>query len=230
MKIPAPLASLFILVLSCAPSSPAHPTPQQPHPGHDHGMPHRFENAAQWASVFDDPARDAWQRPEDVVRAMSISPGMSVADIGAGTGYFLPHLARAVGPAGNVVGVDIEPDMVRHMNDRASRDHLHNVHAVLTRPDDPGLPERSVDRVLIVDTWHHIPDRGAYAAKLARTLTDGGMIFIVDFTLQSSHGPPRQHRLPPDVVIEELRRGGLDAQTIDVPLPDQYVVVARKRR
>jgi ubiquinone/menaquinone biosynthesis C-methylase UbiE len=93
--------------------------------------------------VFNDPARDAWQKPEDVVRAMSISPGMSVADIGAGTGYFLPHLARAVGPAGNVVGVDIEPDMVRHTNDRASRDHLPNVHAMLTRPDDPGLPERS---------------------------------------------------------------------------------------
>jgi hypothetical protein len=56
------------------------------------------------------------------------------------------------------------------------------------------------------------------------------MIFIVDYTLQSSHGPPRQHRLPPHAVTDELRRGGLDAQTIDVPLPDQYVVVARKRR
>ncbi len=193
-------------------------------------MPHRFQNAEQWASVFDDPARDAWQKPEEVVRAMNLSPGMSVADIGAGTGYFLPHLARAVGPSGKVVGVDIEPDMVRYMNDRASRDHLPNVHAVLARPDDPGLPERSVDRILIVDTWHHIQNRETYAARLARTITDDGMIFIVDFTLQSSHGPPRQHRLPPDVVIEELRRGGLDAQMIDVPLPDQYVVVARKRR
>src|SRR6476469_3097260 len=76
----------------------------------EHGMPHRFENADEWAKVFDDPARDAWQKPDAVLDALELAPTMTVADVGAGTGYFSVRLARRV-PHGRVIATDIEPDM-----------------------------------------------------------------------------------------------------------------------
>ncbi|WP_437548021.1 SAM-dependent methyltransferase [Sorangium sp. So ce367] len=90
------------------------------HGGHAHGggpLVHRFERADDWVPAFEGPERDAWQKPAEVIAAMRLAPGMRVADLGAGTGYFLPHLSRAVGPTGAVIGLDIERDMGRYMED-----------------------------------------------------------------------------------------------------------------
>ena len=189
-------------------------------------MHHRFEDADQWAHVFDDPARDAWQMPDKVVATLALAPGMVVADVGAGTGYFEKRLSAAVGESGAVIAVDIEPDMVRYLGDRARREGTPNVEARLGAPDDPKLAAASVDRVLIVDTWHHIDDRVAYSKKLAAALKPGGAVFIVDFTLETEKGPPKQHRLAPAQVIEELMQAGLKAAVADAGLPDQYIVKA----
>lgn len=196
---------------------------------HGAGMPHRFEDADEWAKVFDDPARDAWQKPDEVVSLLQLSPGMTVADIGAGTGYFVARLSAAVGPTGHVVATDIEPDMVRYISERATREHLPNVRAVLAPPDSPGLDPSSVDRILVVDVWHHLSDRPAYAAGLAATLRPGGFIAIVDFTLDAERGPPPAHRLAPDAIIADLASAGLTASLAAETLPDQYVVIARRR-
>lgn len=203
--------------------------------GHAHGavpargaFHHRFEDAAAWSKVFDDPARDAWQKPELVVKALAIAPGMVVADVGAGTGYFEPYLARAVGPAGRVLAVDVEPDMVRWLGERAARENLTVVTARLAAPDDPGLETGSVDRVLVVDTWHHLGDRRAYAAKLARALRPRGLVAVVDFTLTSPEGPPAHARVAADAVAAELVAAGLRARTLPVDLPNQYVVVGER--
>jgi len=223
------LASLAIVVLGCGSSTPKPDHPEGHHDHHDpHGpLVHRFEKADDWAKIFDDPARDEWQRPVALVESMKIAKGMTVADLGAGTGYFLPHLSKAVGPTGKVLGLDVEPDMVRYMKERATRDHLDNVTASVVAGDDPGLPKNSVDRILIVDTWHHIPERSAYAAKLKAALAKDGAVYIVDFTLESSHGPPKHHRIPAEKVVEELKSGGLTAEIANEDLPDQYVVVGR---
>lgn len=219
---------------SPAPEAPsAHPHDHAHHDGHAHGaggpdtLVHRFERADEWAKTFDDPARDAWQKPADVVKAMSIAPGMTVADLGAGTGYFEPWLARAVGSTGSVLALDVEVDMVRYMKERGAREGWTNVRAAEVASDDPKLAPASVDRILIVDTWHHIANRGAYAAKLKSALKPGGQVIIVDFTLAAPHGPPPAHRLAPDAVIAELRAGGIEARVVPVDLPDQYVVVGR---
>lgn len=203
------------------------PMPQHDHEHHDHAAPsmhHRFEKADDWAKQFDDPARDAWQQPDKVVAAMTIKPGMTVADIGAGTGYFESRLSKAVGATGKVIAVDIEPDMVRYMTERAARDKTPNVEARLGAPDDPKLA--GVDRILIVDTWHHIDNREVYAKKLAAALKPGGMVFVVDFKLESDKGPPKEHRLAPAQVMAELQSAGLVAKHADVDLPDQYIVSA----
>lgn len=188
---------------------------------------HRFEHAEHWAKELDDPARDAWQKPADVVASMHIAAGMTVADVGAGTGYFEPYLARAVGSTGAVVAVDIEPDMVRHLQERAAREKMDNVRAVLSTVDDPKLPSHAVDRILIVDTWHHIPAHAAYLAKLKEALAPHGTITVVDFTFESPMGPPREHRITPEALIDEARAAGMSAEKVELGLPNQFVVVVR---
>lgn len=226
---PAPvLPASLLAIAACSPSSSPHADHGH---HHHHGGPlvHRFENAEQWAKELDGPARDAWQHPADVIAALRLAPGMTVADVGAGTGYFLPHLSRAVGPGGKVLALDIEPDMIRYMNERAGREGLANVEAHLVPLDDAQLPAGGVDRVLIVDTWHHIDGRVAYAAKLRAGLAPGGAVFVVDFKLEASHGPPREMRLSPEQVAAELTQGGLVAEVVPSPLPEQYIVAGRLR-
>lgn len=203
------------------------------HGGHDHhgghGGPlvHRFEKAEDWAKEFDNPERDAWQKPTEVVAAANITPGMTVADIGAGTGYFEPHLSKAVGPKGSVLAVDIEADMVRYLRERAAKEKLGNVTALQAVPGGTGLGDASVDRILIVDTWHHIPERGAYVQQLKKALKPEGQVIIVDFTLEATKGPPKEHRLAPEKVIAELESAGFIGKAIDESLPEQYIVVAK---
>lgn len=223
---------LFVLAACSRPAPAQHiERPMEHHElgqrGHDNQpMHHRFENADEWAKQFDDPERDTWQMPDKVVAAVKLQPGMTVADVGAGTGYFEARLSRAVGPTGKVLAVDLEPDMVRYMTERAKRENTPNVEARIGKPDDPGLP--AVDRILIVDTWHHISDRTSYAKKLVAALKPGGMVVVVDFKLESEKGPPKQHRMTAEQVIAELESAGLRGQFVDVGLPDQYVVSASK--
>ncbi len=202
------------------------------HPGAHHGQghgphaahQHDFSDAERWARVFDDPERDEWQRPADVVDLLRVEPGMTVVDLGAGTGYFLPHLTPAVGPQGRVLALDVEPEMVAHMERRIAEVGLEPAEARTVAPDDPGLDPDSVDRILVVNTWHHIADRVEYGRKLARALRPGGFVLVVDFTLESEHGPPREMRLPPEAVARELEAAGLAAEVADESLPMQYAV------
>ena len=189
---------------------------------------HRFENAADWAKEFDKPERDAWQKPAEVVALLQLAAGMKVADVGAGTGYFEPYLSRGVGPTGSVLAVDVEESMVAYIKERAAREGLANVTASKGAFDDPGLAAGSVDRVLIVDVWHHIAGREAYAKKLKDALAPGGFVAIVDFTLEATHGPPKEHRLTADQIKKDLESAGLTAELATESLPDQYVVLGRK--
>lgn len=186
------------------------------------GMQHRFEDAERWAKVFDDPARDAWQQPDRVIAALALAPDMTVADVGAGTGYFAVRIAPHVK---EVIATDVEADMVRYLEERATREGITNLRARLTPPDDPQLA--NVDRILVVDVWHHLGDRKAYAKKLATALNPGGFLAVVDFKLDATMGPPKQHRLPPEAIIEDLRAAGLSAE-VALDLPQQYVVIARR--
>ncbi len=223
------IGSLLVL-LGCGASPKPAAQPMPPGAAHHHPqtMVHRFEKADEWAKVFDDPARDAWQQPDAVIAALALTPAMVVADVGAGTGYFTVRLARAL-PRGQVIATDIEPDMVRYLTERARKEQLANVRAVQSGGDDPKLEPGSVDRILVVDVWHHIADRAHYAAGLATALRSGGQIAIVDFTQEANHGPPKQHRLLPEAILADLRTAGLDAQLSSAKLPDQFIVIGTKR-
>ncbi len=196
------------------------------HGGHGAGHHHDFADVERFAAIFDDPARDEWQRPDEVVALLALSPGMVVADLGAGTGYFAPHLSRAVGPSGRVLALDVEPAMVEHMRGRFAEAGLANAEARSVAPDDPGFAPASVDRVLVVDTWHHIEARERYAERLRAALRPGGFVLVVDFTRESPHGPPPELRLSAAQVVSELERGGLRARVLEESLPYQYAVRA----
>ena len=101
---------------------------------------HSFGDAGKWAHVFDDPKRDAWQKPHEVIQALALKPDAVVADIGSGTGYFAVRLANMV-PKGRVYGVDVEPEMVKYLGERARREKRSNVVALAGASDDPRLPE-----------------------------------------------------------------------------------------
>jgi SAM-dependent methyltransferase len=209
------------VVLACAAPRPQH----HEHGHHAHGgMPHRFEDADAWAKVFDDPARDAWQEPDRVIASLALDRTMTVADIGAGTGYFAVRIAPLVA---EVIATDVEADMVRYLRERAAREGHTNLRAVVTPPDDPLLAAGTVDRILVVDVWHHLGDRRAYAQKLAAALAPDGFIAVVDFTLDAKHGPPPEHRLAPEAVIGDLEAAGLDA-SVALELTEQYVIHARR--
>ncbi len=191
---------------------------------HDQGSESSVEH---WLPRLEGEERDSWQRPEEVVELLAISPGMVVADIGAGTGYFLGILAAAVGPEGQVLGLDVDDELVTYMQQRVVGEGWKNVESKKVAFDDPDLTPESVDRILIVNTWHHIGQREAYSGKLAAALANDGRVVIIDFTKDSPHGPPVDHRLSAAEVQSELEAAGFETEVVVEGLPHQYVVVAR---
>jgi len=124
--------------------------------------------------------RDRWQRPDEVIETLALKPGDKVADLGAGEGYFLPHLARAVGPTGRVYAVDVDSEIVEKLEALVEEESLSNVEVVLGGFQDPGLPDGQLDTVLIVNTYHHIDARRDYFAKLAEDLSDRGRVAVIE--------------------------------------------------
>ena len=184
---------------------------------------HSFSGAEKWAHVFDDPKRDAWQKPHEVIQALALKPDAVIADIGSGTGYFAMRFANMV-PRGRVYGVDIEPDMVKYLAERAKREKRGNVVAIAGAPDDPRLPEK-VDLILMVDVFHHVAERERYFRKLRSSLKPGGRVAIIDFRPDAPEGPPRAARVAPERVIAELKGAGYKLANEHRFLPNQYFLV-----
>lgn len=186
---------------------------------------HSFGGAEKWAHVFDDPERDAWQKPHEVIQALALKPDAVVADIGAGTGYFSARLATML-KGGRVYAVDLEPDMVKYLAERAQRDGLPNMIAVQAAANDPRLPQK-VDLALFVDVYHHIGTRERYFRTLRKLLAPGGRVAIIDFRADSPDGPPPQARIAPDTVKAEMKRAGYVLVGEHAFLPRQYFLVFR---
>lgn len=201
-------------------------SPGQAQQGHQHF--HRsFDDAEKWSRVFDDPARDAWQKPDEVIRALALKPDASVADIGSGTGYFAVRLARAL-PQGQVYGADVSADMVKFLNERAAREKLPNLASHQAGDSDAKLPA-PVDLVLVVDTYHHIAKRSAYFERLKAKLKPGARVAILDFRPDSPAGPPPEHRTAPEQIIAEMDRAGYRLSDRQEFLPRQSFLVFAPR-
>ena len=214
------LLTICLAVLGCAGLLAGPAAAQSPHT-----RDHSFGDAEKWAKVFDDPKRDAWQKPHEVIRALALKPDAVVADIGSGTGYFAMRFAHMV-PKGRVYGVDTEPDMVKHLAERAKREGMGNVTAVAGAPGDPRLPEKA-DLVVLVDVYHHIENRGQYFSRLRDSLKPGGRVAVIDFRMESPDGPPKAARIAPAKVKAELKQAGYVLDREHGFLPNQYFLVFR---
>jgi cyclopropane fatty-acyl-phospholipid synthase-like methyltransferase len=211
-------------VLAWAPAGRAQQATDHAGAAPDH-FAHRFDNAAEWAKSFDDPARDEWQMPAKVLEALRLTPGLKVADIGAGTGYFTMRIAASPA-APTVFAVDIESGMVEHIQHRAMRDGLKNIVGVVAAPDRTNLPE-PVDLVLVVDTYHHIPNRVAYFTTLKASMKPGARLAIIDFRKGAPAAVPEEFRFTPDQIGAELAKAGFSLQASHDFLPRQMFLVYR---
>jgi ubiquinone/menaquinone biosynthesis C-methylase UbiE len=213
------VAVVLTLVTACALRAEAPPSD-------DATSRHDFADVAHWSSVFDDPARDAWQKPAELVAALGLARGSVVADLGAGTGYLSSRLAAAVGPEGTVLAVETEPNLVVHLRARAEREKTPNVVPVLASPAEARLPVGLVDLILVVDTYHHFDDRRTYLRALRRFLRPSGRVAIVDWQKRELPvGPAMDHKLPREQVLEEMRASGYRLAAEHTMLPYQYFLV-----
>ncbi len=131
-------------------------------------------------ATFERPERDAWQKPDEVIKALGLRNGMVVADIGAGSGYFARRLAKAVAPKGTVFAVDIAEDILEYLREEARKQNLNNIEIVVSKEDDPMLAEGSLDLAFFADTTHHIANRVDFYRKVSKALKKEGRMAILD--------------------------------------------------
>lgn len=195
------------------------------HPHPPHGHPHAFTDPAAMQAKLEGPEREAWQRPEAILAALELEGPLRVADVGAGSGYFALRLAKGW-PQLEVLATELAPAVVAHLAQRAAAEGCPRLQAIQASPKELGLGPGSVDRILHVHVWHHVPDREAHARQLAAALRPGGLLCLVDFTLEAPMGPPLAMRVPPEAAIASLEAVGLRVERLELGLPGQYLLRA----
>jgi arsenite methyltransferase len=188
-------------------------------------VPHQHHppSSEEYAKVLDDPSRNEWQKPHDVVMALNLKPAETIADIGAGTGYFARRFANH---AGKVYAVDIDEKLLAIAGENAPS----NLKTVVAAPEDPRLPTHSVDTIFFCDVLHHIADRPAYYAKVAEALKPGGRVVVIDFYEKPLPvGPPPSMKLSDKAVIKEWQNAGFKLNKRLNILPYQYFLFFSKR-
>jgi arsenite methyltransferase len=188
---------------------------------------HRLhQDSKAYIASLEDPARDAYQKPHEVVMALGLKDGDAIADIGAGSGYFALRFTHHVGATGRVYAVDINPDMIVHLNRRVRELGVDNVRTLLVPPDDPLLPAHGVNDVFICDTWHHIGGHAHYLSLLKDALKPGGQVVIIDFKKEPTPvGSPPEMRIAREDVVREFQQAGFSLAKEETFLPYQYFLV-----
>ena len=194
-------------------------------------MNQRRFNAAH-ANRLDDPARRAWLPPAEVLVAMALHSGETIADVGAGTGYFSLPLAQAVGPKGRVYAVDAQKEMLSLLQQKLDEFTLSIVELVHAEADNTGLPGSCCDLVFAANVWHEFDDHAAVLRESNRVLKSNGRIAILDWRTDvlPEHGPPLEHRLDWFHAVDALRSSGFQkVTTSNIGLFSWLVLGERKR-
>jgi SAM-dependent methyltransferase len=217
-------AGAFLTAHAAGQRPPASPSPE---PDGQYGNPSDLDD---YIAELSSPARDSWQKPDQVVAALGLAKGQTACDIGSGPGYFTLRLARAVGPTGFVYAEDVEARMLTALRERLERARVRNVAPVLGLSDDPLLPPGSCDVVLVVDTYHHFPERAGYLKRLRRSLRPKGRVVNIDYHRRPTPvGPPLDHRVARDTFLAEARAAGLVLAGEQTFLPYQYFLLLQAK-
>jgi arsenite methyltransferase len=179
-----------------------------------------------YISSLEDPKRDAYQKPHEVMMALNLKPGEVIADIGAGSGYFTSRLTHTDGAHGKVYALEVSPDMILHINRRIRDLKATNVVTILADPDDPLLAEQSINRFFICDVWHHVENPSKYLATMKKMLKPRGEVVMIDFHKKELPvGPPPQMKIAREDLIKQMESNGFRLAKEHTFLPYQYFLV-----
>lgn len=208
-------------------AAPALAQTEHRHGGQEESGKHRNPtDLKSYLERLDSAERDKDQKPHQVIEVLALKPGMAVADLGSGSGYFTRRFVEAVTDSGKVYAIDVEPEMLAYV--RNSLDHLHTPYTaefILAGPDSPKLPTESVDLIFLCNVAHHLEHRATYFANVVSALKPGGRVAIIDFYPDERSGNlgfPKRHLVPRDTLIEEMAKAGYRLLREHHFLPQQY--------
>ena len=190
---------------------------------HQHRRP---DDIKQYLEHLDSTERDRYQKPAEVIDALKLKPGMAVADLGSGSGYFTRRFIVAVTETGMVYAVDVEPEMLAYAKESVI--HMHTAYTaefILAQPDNPKLPFASVDLLFACNTIHHLENRSKYFSDLRSSLKPGARIAIIDFYPDERSGDlgfPKHHLVARDTIVQEMTTAGYQLTREHSFLPKQY--------
>lgn len=172
-----------------------------------------------------------WQRAEQIMEFLDIQEGYVVADIGTGAGYFALYLSDRVGKTGLVYAEDIQQEMVDYTAAKINNEEIKNIEVVLGKPDDPGLPENSLDLALMANMYHQVENPVALLKSVSRELKPDGRLIIIDWRSDrgSEYGPPMLDRIPEDLVESDAEEAGFYTVRRHPFLRHHYFIIFKKR-
>lgn len=228
------LALLVAIGTACAQAPAEHPTASASSPGAEAPSRREPANVMPWekADWLEREGRAETEKPDLVIQAMDLKPGMTVAEIGAGTGFFSRRIAKVVGPTGKVYAEDIQPQMLDLLKQHTAKEGVRNVIPVLGTETDPKLPAHGVDRVLLVDVYHEFQKPEPMLAAIRNCLAPGGTVILVEYRLEgdtASHINIK-HRMSVEQVLSEWTAAGFTLVRRTEDLPSQHVFIFSARR
>ncbi len=180
----------------------------------------------QGADWLDRADRETTEQPEHVLDVLGVKEGMTVADVGAGSGYFTVRIAKRVGPRGRVLATDLQPEMLDLLRTKVSKANLSNVVPILSTESDAKLPRNEVDLVLMVDVYHELPKPAVTLAQVRVSLRPEGRIALVEYRAEDPDVPIKpEHKTTLVQVRRELEANGFVFRSSDESLPQQRIVV-----
>ena len=182
----------------------------------------------QAAAWLERPEREAEEAPSKAIAALKITAGQTIADVGAGSGYYAVRLARAVGPTGRVFATDIQPEMLAILKQRVSKESLGNVDLVLGTETETKLPDSAIDMALMVDVYHELAQPQAFLKSLRRALKNDGRLVLIEFRKEDPNVPIREeHKMSVREARQELEAEGYVFERVIDVLPWQHILIFR---
>jgi ubiquinone/menaquinone biosynthesis C-methylase UbiE len=183
---------------------------------------------AGYIASLEEPGRAEWQKPDEVIRALRLSPGETLCDVGSGPGYFALRAARRLESSGWVYAEDVEASMIDALRDRVSQARLSNVTPILGLPDDPLLPRAACDVILVVNTYHLFPNGPAFLRRLGKSLKPGGRLANIDFhKRETPQGPVLARRVARESFLADAQRAAFRLAAEERFLPYQYFLILK---
>jgi ubiquinone/menaquinone biosynthesis C-methylase UbiE len=178
------------------------------------------------ADWLDRPEREQEEAPDRAIALLAITPGMTVADVGAGSGYMTVKLARAVGPTGHVYATDVQPEMIARLDARIHAEKLLNVTTVLGTADDPRLPLGTLDLILLVDVYHELAEPQRMLQRLKQALHRDGRLVLLEYRKEDPSIPIRdEHKMSVSEAKVEVEAEGYRLTQALEDLPRQHVLI-----